>query len=319
LSDPNYQCDENGQCPCKGNYYGQKCDISCELCHAEGTASCSNEEHELCNCITENYPFYYGETCEKNCDHCDEHGTDSCSFETEKCNCKSSTYPFYYGENCESNCDHCDAAGTKSCDEGKCECNSGFHGDNCDKYPVNCVWGSWSGWGQCSKTCGSGGKETRTRSKTVVEANGGTCSGSSTQQRSCVSSVWPTCPQVQREGSKCYDDCAKLGGYCHYCGSGGLCCKMGAQYAYGPCSGNTGWADKWRCIKNPGLATGDVAKVNNGNKKCFDACGKKMGPCNFCGPDGLCCKKGYAGNGCDGKIGKTDKYRCIWKGMLDYV
>ena len=52
-------------------------------------------------------------------------------------------------------------------------------------FSVNCVWGAWSGWGQCSKTCGTGGKETRTRSKTVVEANGGTCSGESTRTKSC--------------------------------------------------------------------------------------------------------------------------------------
>ena len=41
--------------------------------------------------------------------------------------------------------------------------------------PVNCQWGPWS-IGRCSKSCG-GGKQIKIRTKTTVEANGGTCDG----------------------------------------------------------------------------------------------------------------------------------------------
>ena len=48
---------------------------------------------------------------------------------------------------------------------------------------VNCTWSSWS-VGSCSKSCG-GGMLTKTRSKTVVEANGGTCDGQSSENEIC--------------------------------------------------------------------------------------------------------------------------------------
>ena len=55
---------------------------------------------------------------------------------------------------------------------------------------VNCQWSNWSAWGICSKSC-DGGTQTSTRSKTVWETNGGTCSGSSERSRSCNSQSCP--------------------------------------------------------------------------------------------------------------------------------
>ena len=48
---------------------------------------------------------------------------------------------------------------------------------------VNCVWGNWSSYGFCNP---NSGKQSRSRSKTIVEKNGGSCSGSSIDIRSCA-------------------------------------------------------------------------------------------------------------------------------------
>ena len=49
---------------------------------------------------------------------------------------------------------------------------------------VNCEWGSWSSFSTCTKTCG-GGIKYRSRSKSVSEKDGGTCSGGTTEEESC--------------------------------------------------------------------------------------------------------------------------------------
>jgi len=49
---------------------------------------------------------------------------------------------------------------------------------------VDCTWGDYGGWSNCSVTCG-GGQQSRTRAKTTVEANGGRCPGGSVEVRSC--------------------------------------------------------------------------------------------------------------------------------------
>ena len=49
---------------------------------------------------------------------------------------------------------------------------------------VNCVWGAFGPWSVCSDSCGAGQK-TRTRTKTTIEANGGTCTGATIETDSC--------------------------------------------------------------------------------------------------------------------------------------
>ena len=56
---------------------------------------------------------------------------------------------------------------------------------------VNCKWSSWSGYSSCSKSCGSGGTQSRTRSKTQVEKYGGSCSGSKSHSKSCLVKYCP--------------------------------------------------------------------------------------------------------------------------------
>lgn len=54
---------------------------------------------------------------------------------------------------------------------------------------VNCQWSSWNS-GSCSKTCG-GGSITKIRTKTVQEANGGSCQGQSSRIENCNSNLCP--------------------------------------------------------------------------------------------------------------------------------
>ena len=49
---------------------------------------------------------------------------------------------------------------------------------------VDCEWAKWVE-GDCSTTCGAG-KQNNTRSKIIEEANGGNCTGESTEVQSCL-------------------------------------------------------------------------------------------------------------------------------------
>ena len=55
---------------------------------------------------------------------------------------------------------------------------------------VNCEWGPWGLFSPCTKTCGMG-KMHRTRSKSVIEQNGGICNGRSREEKTCNSKNCP--------------------------------------------------------------------------------------------------------------------------------
>ena len=57
-------------------------------------------------------------------------------------------------------------------------------------FPVDCVWGQWSTWSSCSKSCG-GGTNTRSRSKIETERNGGSCPGSGSDSKRCNTQSCP--------------------------------------------------------------------------------------------------------------------------------
>ena len=48
----------------------------------------------------------------------------------------------------------------------------------------NCVWGPWTEYSNCDKSCG-GGKMSKTRTKLVVEDYGGICYGWHTAEMDC--------------------------------------------------------------------------------------------------------------------------------------
>ena len=49
--------------------------------------------------------------------------------------------------------------------------------------PIHCQWNNWV-VGACSVTCGTGTR-TNTRTKSVVEKDGGTCTGQPIEQEQC--------------------------------------------------------------------------------------------------------------------------------------
>lgn len=58
--------------------------------------------------------------------------------------------------------------------------------------PVDCEWSDWNDWGGCSKSCGGGGEESRTREiKTPKNSAGRSCEGEQNSTRECG---FDTCP-----------------------------------------------------------------------------------------------------------------------------
>ena len=60
-----------------------------------------------------------------------------------------------------------------------------------DTFSVNCEWSNWRSYSSCSKSCG-GGIQSRSRSKTIKEAYGGSCSGSGTMTKDCNTQKCPS-------------------------------------------------------------------------------------------------------------------------------
>jgi hypothetical protein len=66
-----------------------------------------------------------------------------------------------------------------------------------------------------------------------------------------------------------------------------------------------GGISKFKCCSVGPSATG----LLNAGQNCWGACQSQQGPCAWCG-SGSCCRKGLAGNGCDGLIGDPDHHVC---------
>ena len=79
----------------------------------------------------------------------------------------------------------------------------------------NCQVGSWSSWSACSHQCGTSGTQRRSRSKTVVEACGGTCHYPLTQNRACNRDA------CKNSGTPHSSGCSCRPGY------RGTCCESG--------------------------------------------------------------------------------------------
>jgi len=70
------------------------------------------------------------------------------------------------------------------------------------------------------------------------------------------------------------------------------------------------WTGKTWANAGKGLTI--VASYENIGKYCWNTCEQIQGSCNWCGTLGMCCKKGYRGNGCDGNLGIANKgHSCV--------
>jgi len=115
----------------------------------------------------------------------------------------------------------------------------------CNDVQVDCVWGSWTSYEQCNPETGT---QTRTRTKTIVEDNGGKCSGASTESKTCsVDCVW------------------------------------GSWTSYGECNSNTKSRTRTKTVveKNGGQCSGSSTESKTCND-CYTISGPQTGkPCVF--------------------------------------
>ena len=49
--------------------------------------------------------------------------------------------------------------------------------------------------------------------------------------------------------------------------------------------------------------------VDNAGENCWGPC--TQGSCDWCGPEGMCCRQGWQGDGCDGYIGGNGFHACV--------
>merc|ERR1712008_552415 len=126
------------------------------------------------------------------------------------CNCNGTGFE---GKQCESN-----STLTKPDDSDDPEDDHGPENEDQTELLENCVWGSWTSWSSCSKSCEDTGEETRSRTKTTTERNGGTCTESDSDSKACNthscgvkkvrmtvpsgSSGWPECGGASNEKIK---------------------------------------------------------------------------------------------------------------------
>ena len=63
---------------------------------------------------------------------------------------------------------------------------------NAEPCPVDCQWGAYGEWSNCTKECG-GGEKTRTRNEATPASNGGQeCEGNSTEIETCNQEECPS-------------------------------------------------------------------------------------------------------------------------------
>merc|ERR1712038_843245 len=89
--------------------------------------------------------------------------------------------------------------GGNDCDGGATETNT----CNTEPCPVDCQWGPYGEWSNCTKDCG-GGEKTRTRNEATPASNGGQeCEGNSTETETCNQEECPSestsCVELSQE------------------------------------------------------------------------------------------------------------------------
>ena len=73
----------------------------------------------------------------------------------------------------------------------------------------------------------------------------------------------------------------------------------------------------FHCLIDSGTDDNTSSGVKNEGIDCWNGCGRRQGECAWCG-DGMCCRLGWKGNGCDGKMGQAGKgHVCTGKSETD--
>merc|ERR1719458_1259310 len=105
--------------------------------------------------------------------------------------------------------------------------------------------------------------------------------------------------EIANKGKDCWKGCEKTQGRCEWCGTDGWCCRLG--WEGNGCDGSMGASGMGHvCTSKEELPTTAIA---NKGKDCWWGCKKTQGECEWCGTEGWCCRLGWKGNGCDGKMG----------------
>ena len=131
---------------------------------------------------------------------------------------------------------------------------------------------------------------------------------------------------LQNEGRGCFGHaCGWKAGPCDaVCGTDGICCRFGFKEC--GCDGTMGAAGEGHiCVeKKPEPEKNDNVglDIQNEGKECMTECGINWwegGQCDWCGKDGMCCRKGKKGptgmeNACDGCLGDSvSAHVCVKK------
>ena len=126
----NEECNIDGKCPCKEQYYGEKCTLSCFGCAHLGC----NDDTGVCKDHYCEDKYYDPRKCDKNCDeNCGGNGR--CDLFTGECSvCKGNNW----GKKCENSCvKECEDDGRVDCCYVKSTSAKGIHIDITEKKRIN--------------------------------------------------------------------------------------------------------------------------------------------------------------------------------------
>jgi len=181
----------NGGVPCTGNTSEQKpcnndrCPVDCKLAEWEKWGDCS----KICGT---------GKSVRKRSEATSaEYGGKACNdpkSETVDCNTDACPGDCEWGDweswtTCTKSCGN----GTRSRNRTKtairgqlCKASS-MATESCslDGCPVDCTWGEWQGWSECSKDCGGGEQKNHRKVKQHAEFHGKACQGNGTETKAC--------------------------------------------------------------------------------------------------------------------------------------
>ena len=124
---------------------------------------------------------------------------------------------------------------------------------------------------------------------------------------------------IEKYDQDCWEQCGRKDGPCTYCGAHAMCCRHNERR--GECDG-----------RGPGFRHGCVAAIGYKHEHrphkhhrhhkhipinlvkhewdCWDQCGKKSGPCAWCGQNAMCCRHREWTGGCDGR-GPGFRHGCV--------